>query len=1360
MARRDTFGMTAVRTDGPILPPSLLKRVIDFAPSLGGLTDEDFELSGTKVREAASQAWNALQSPWANFKSERSKLSQGDTGTAITRRTWLNQILKQLDYGSLDPLREALKVGDLEFAVSHRFNHVPIHLVGFGVDLDRKTPGVQGAARRSPHGLVQQLLNSADEYLWGFVSNGLKWRVLRDDQTLSRLSMVEFDLESIFEGQLYDEFLLFYLVCHVTRVKGDRPTDCWLEKWHQAADEEGKRALKTLNSGVRQAIEALGQGFLTHPSNHDLRERFRSGDLSRQEFYRQLLREVYRLLFLFVAEDRGALLDPHAPPEAKALYMDAFSTTRLRRMAEKIPGSDRHSDVYEQLKLVLGKLGSDEGCPVLALPALGSFLFSDSTAIDLDEAYISNWALLTAVRRLATTVEGGRRTRVDYRNMGTEELGSVYESLLELQPDLDIEAQRFELRVVGGNERKTSGSYYTPDSLVQCLLDSALEPVVDAAVRRGGPEEILKLRVIDPAVGSGHFLISAAHRLAKRLALLRAGADEPSPEQSRHALRQVIGHCLYGIDVNPMAAELCKVALWMESVEPGKALGFLDHHIVVGNSLLGTTPDLIANGIPDEAFDPIEGDDKEFCRELKRINKQEKAGQASLFHPSAFAGKELAKAWAAVDSVLDETIEGVRSKERTYHTAFEMVDHRRRMADAWCAAFVLPKKHGEPAITSMTLRRMANGGDLPPLEGAAVEDARDHFGFFHPHLSFPDVFESGGFDVVLGNPPWGKIKLQEKEYFNGIDANVVSASSAAVRRDRIANLALSNPDVHRQYLHDKRTADASSHFFRDSGRFPLTGGGDVDTYSLFAELMASVANPLGQVGVILPTGILTDDGNKTFASHLVKHSRIMSAYDFSNKQRIFESVEENKRFCLLTLGTNANETIRCASQLSSVADLGDLDRIYALTVSDIRNFNPNTLTFPMLLTSRDARIISAMYSSSPAICIDSLGRENSWHIDFERMVDMTNASEAFLTLEQLDELDVRFESGLGFCTRTESGESSCTDTADYMPLYESKFVGQFDHRANSFEGIAAEDRFKTHAGTKTTTNHEHSDPNYAVFPRYWLQREVADGLVSCRTHFLGFRNAISAVADQRSLVAAIVPPVPVGNSLPLLEVDADPAELLFLLSNLNSFATDYVLRQKASGGNLNFFIFKQLPVIGRRVGQETCGWEQSQCTAIWCAARAVELTYTSHDLESFAQRLGLGGKPFIWDEGRRFWLRAELDAAFFHLYGIARDDVDYIMGTFPIVKRKDIERHGSYRTKEAILSIFDEMAEAIRTGGPYQTRLDPPPANGWTPPPLDEQSSAASGNAATASHLANAQASKMANLFDEAPPTLCEGDDV
>ena len=419
-----------------------------------------------------------------------------------------------------------------------------------------------------------------------------------------------------------------------------------MEIWANEAREQGVRALDTLGQGFEEAIVMLGQGFLAHPTNGALRDRLRDGNLSRQDYYRQLLRVVYRMVFLLVIEDRSLLHPPDAPAEARERYARYYGLSRIRDLAKRRRGT-KHSDLWDQIVIVTRSLGS-EGQPGLGLPALNSGLWSDEGMADLGTARLANTYLLAAMRSLAYVRQDQALHRIDYRNLGSEELGSIYESLLELQPEMDPTTAAFSLGPTAGNERKTSGSYYTPTSLISSLLDSALDPVLHEAESKPDPDAaLLGLKVLDPACGSGHFLVAAAERIAHRLAALRTGETDPAPDAFRHALREVIALCVYGVDINPMAVELCKVSLWLESVEPGRPLSFLDHHILCGNSLLGATPRLVEGGIPDEAFTLLEGDDGKVVSSLKKRNREERSGQGTfelLFTQVQF-GKASPKPW-------------------------------------------------------------------------------------------------------------------------------------------------------------------------------------------------------------------------------------------------------------------------------------------------------------------------------------------------------------------------------------------------------------------------------------------------------------------------------------------------------------------------------------------------------------------------------------------------------------------------------------------------------------------------------------------------------------------------------------------
>jgi hypothetical protein len=1308
---------TTVRSEGAILPADLLQRIVDGDKDLDGLSPTSYHLlEGEKLNEAINRSWNRLRGAWVSFKAALEKLPSNDPGTSVTRDRLLLPLFQELGYGRLTAAK-ALEIESRSYPISHGWLHTPIHLVGWRVDLDRRTAGVAGAARSSPHSLVQELLNRSEEYLWAIASNGRQLRILRDNVSLTRQAYVEFDLEAMMAGEVYADFVLLWLLCHQSRVEAEKPEQSWLEKWSKTAQEQGTRALDQLRRGVEVVIATLGQGLLSHPANRELRQKLQSGQLSTQDYYRQLLRLVYRLLFLFVAEDRGFLLDPKADGAARERYTLYYSTARLRTLAENRRGT-RHADLFFGLRLVMEKLGSSEGYRELGLPALGSLLWSEAFVADIVSCQLANADLLEAIRALAFITDKHGRRPVDYKNLRSEELGSVYEALLELHPEVNVSVGTFALTTAAGNERKTTGSYYTPESLVQCLLDSALDPVVHEAVRQADPEvAILNLKVCDPACGSGHFLIAAAHRMAKRLAAMRTGDEEPSPEATQKALRDVIGRCIYGVDVNPMAVELCKVALWMESLEPGKPLSFLEHHIQCGNSLLGATPTLLRKGIPDEAFTPIEGDDKAYCSKYKKQNKQEREkGQLTLFdernEPWERLG-DLATSLVNLNQIADDDIAGVQRKQTQYEEFVKSTPYlfSQFWADAWCAAFVWKKRQSEELhypITDEVFRQIErNPFNAPDWMKREVKRLRDQYKFFHWHLAFPDVFQvsdgagnaqtgwSGGFDTMLGNPPWEKINLEDEEYFSYSHPAIVKASNKAKRKKLIEDLRETFPEDYQTYKETQEFHDRLSLMFRQSGMFPLTGMSRINLYSIFAELALRNLSPTGRLGLVIASGIATDDNNKELFKYLVTSNRLISVWDFENRDGIFTDVDSRYKFCLFCAAGSSAEIFAAdfAFYLSKIEHLKEEDRHFTLTTAEFLSINPNTKTCPTFRNRYEAELTKGIYKRVKAWCLHQTSEE--WAGTPKTPFNMSNDSGWFRTQADLKEISAEFDA-LG-CAKTH--------TKLYLPLYESKLIHQYNHRFTTFADVP---EAEIRQGNSIELKPEDlANPWKVAESRYWLDSSVQLERFP-GNWFLVYRK-ITRSTDIITSIAAIIPNYPCGDSLIIVD-DLSASKAGLFCSNINSFIYNYVARQEIAGINFNQWIWKQLPVVEPQQIASFSSWAEQQLID-WMFSRVFELTYTAWDLQPFAQDCGYNGAPFRWDEERRFLLRCELDAAYFHLYGIQRNDVDYIMETFPIVKRKDEQKHGHYRTKDKILEIYDAMAEAIESGQPYQTLLDPPPAD-------------------------------------------------
>ncbi|MEV5410026.1 DNA methyltransferase [Thermopolyspora sp. NPDC052614] len=1345
----------AVDVQGSLLPQDVLSRIASADRELPGMRPEDYHLAASeRLGDAASRRWDYLLGAYRAFRERLEKLPGGEAATTLTRERWLLVLLSELGFGRVPFNRGGLQADGKDFPISHLWHSVPMHLLGWHTELDKSIPGV---TRRAPQPMLQEFLNLSDDHLWGVLSNGRRLRVLRDSTSLVGSSYVEFDLEAIFDGELYAEFVLLYTLLHASRfelIAGDDATptcaDCWLEKWRAFAAETGLRARDQLRDGVKAALEALGTGFLV--GNPKLRAQLSSGRLSREEFHHELLRLAYQLIFIFVSEDRGALLDPDAPQDAKDRYTAYFSSRRLRRLAIRRSG-DRHSDLWRATAMVIAALGDDDGLPRLALPGLGGLFFrtADSPAVLTDEPRpdqllrcdLSNDALLTAVRKICTVrAKDGRPRDVDYRHLGAEELGSIYESLLELVPYAETNGAgtKFELKEkVSGNDRKLTGSYYTPSSLIESLLDTALDPVIDEHAKSGNPDDLLKITVCDPACGSGHFLVAAARRIAKRHAAMVTGEDEPVPSAVREAMYKVVATCIYGVDINPLAAELAKVSLWIESLEPGKPLAFLDAHIKVGNSLLGTTPRLITAGIPDDAFKPIEGDDRKVVSALKRQNAREvqralretdsaqRGTQEALFDETDLPGNQkLAEETRALATMSVSRVADVREQERRFYELDKSDDLKRArlVADSWCAAFVWRKHDEAPdAITTATIRSLEAGVSLAQDRADELRRLRQQYGFFHWYLEFPAVFRtggsvpginpetgwSGGFNCVLGNPPWDSIVFNDKEFFGSRAPDIAKATSVR-RKHLIAGLTKNNPTLASEYQAAVRATKATHHLVGTSNLFPLNSRGmrevrGVNTYktdTLFIEKNRTLLSSTGRLGLIIPTNFATDAASQfLFKDLLAKHS-LVSLYDFENSRALFPRVHRSYKFSLLTaIRSNHREAnIDFAFFLQDPSHLTDREIRFTLTASEINTLNPNTGTCPVFRTRRDAEITLGIYQRVPIFIRKSAPEVNSWNVNFTRMFDMTDDAHLFHTREQLES-----------DSWEPKGNIYVKNDARMLPLQEGKMGHAFDHRFSMFTG----------PGDTDLSPIVKSSPDILSIPRYWVpesatEQEQARHTFRCRTAFLGHRR-VARNTDDRTCIATLMP---WGAASYGWIISAGPSalELTLLAAVFNSFVYDYLLRGSLTQPSIPQSTSEQIPVPIPQVFKGGIPWRQSaegmgeSDLSSWIESRVFELSYTAYDMEPFARDLGDNGTPFVWNVERRELIRAELDAALFHLYGVARDDIHHILETFTIVKRKDLAKYGEFRTKRLILEIYDAMQSAIDGYRPYQTPLSPPPGEG------------------------------------------------
>jgi hypothetical protein len=722
----------------------------------------------------------------------------------------------------------------------------------------------------------------------------------------------------------------------------------------------------------------------------------------------------------------------------------------------------------------------------------------------------------------------------------------------------------------------------------------------------------------------------------------------------------------------------------------------------------------LADGIPDEAFAPIEGDNKKTAGALRKRNKAERAGQGRFGAKSTITvgTTALAAEVIAIDALVALDLADVHvaaQRLRRLDTSRE-ARRARLVADAWCSSFVLLKTPGAPELTHAALVAIDSGA-APTNLIEAVEAVSAQYRWFHWHIEFPHIFSTsgagadpvtgwtGGFDCVVGNPPWERVKLQEQEWFAARMPVIAEAPNAAARKKLVTALADEHPEIYREFLVDRRKAEGESHFIRNGGRYPLTGRGDINTYAVFAESDRSLLGLSGQLGVILPAGIVTDATTQHFFKDLVTKRALVSVLHFENEALIFAGVHHAFKFCLLAL-TGRDAPTDAASFAFFARRVDDLKRdgaIFMLTPSEITLLNPNTGTCPVFRSRRDADITLAIYRRHPVLIEKAKPEQNSWGLSFMTMLHMANDSGLFRTREELE------ASGW-----TLTGNVFTREGETMLPLYQGLMTSFYDHRAADVIRNPTATQRQNQARYLTDT--DKADPSRFAMPISWVDEAEVESRLRHRWNHdwvLGFSD-ITSSTNERTMVPCLIPLAAVGHSLPLaLETAGSPA---CFAAALSSIVFDFVARQKVGGNHMTFFILEQLPLPTPARFADPCEWDLDASALNWIEVRMAELTYTAWDMESTAKALGDNGPPFVWNPERRAVLRNELDGAFFHMYGINRGDTEYVLSTFTVANRRDPNLPGR------VLDVYDRIADAIDAGESFRSALDPPPGLGLRHP--------------------------------------------
>ena len=903
-----------------------------------------------------------------------------------------------------------------------------------------------------------------------------------------------------------------------------------------------------------------------------------------------------------------------------------------------------------------------------------------------------------------------------------------------------------------GLDRKSSSSYYTRPDLVQSLIRTTLEPVIKERMAKQPTTEakiqdLLSMKLCDAASGSGHIVLAMARTLAWYICPLRTGEDNPASLDYRQALREVIQKCIYAVDYNPDAVELCKVVLWIEGYCAGKPLSFLDHHIRCGNSVVGVTNlDALLDGVPKEAFT---AEDKETKKKIIELNKQAlkdvklvRDGQSAGLSMTLFSNDiaiqsidseqvGLAGKVKEINALPEDSLLQELTKQSKWEDLMKSprVECLRRACDIYAYSFY--KQFKEEDLDSVIdeeteiftpfnvpyTRTVYNALqeirylDYTPEEMEGLQVLPDAFKeevnevaranrFFHWCVEFPEVFaDGGGFDVMCGNPPWDKLQMEDEKWFVGKDDSIVNAANQAARNKKIEQLKETNPALYHEYVSARESVASQSKYIKSSGRFCLTNRGKIELSSLFAEVCTEFSKEAW--GLVIPTSIAFGDSTKYFFEKLVTENRLISLYDFENKEKLF-NIHAMYKFCLLTAGQQQDKPREVSGgfYLTRLDHLLDPNRIYKLETADFAELNPNTKTCPVFRTSKDAVLTKKLYNSAPILINEETG-ENPWDVRLATLFNMATASSQFKTRQQL--LDM---GGLQI--------GNCFDVNGhrFVPLYEGKMIWFYNHHYGEFpmEDVTRPSSIpSTHSDTL-------QDPYSALRPWYWVKEEDVeskliktdseDNILWEWTHsfYIGFRDVTNAT-NERTCVASIMPSTSgAGHNAPLVFTSRGIIPSCELVSMMSSMVFDFITRQKAGGSHLNLFMLKQLPFLTPEQIQES-GYEQD------IVERVARLCWFNHDLDGWMDELrkecpteyNLPEEPVIWDEAKRSVWQAELDAIFAHLYGLSTEDLRYILDpedvcgpgcineTFRVLKDRELRELGEYRTKRLVLEAWDKF---------------------------------------------------------------------
>ncbi len=1187
---------------------------------------------------------------------------------------------------------------------------------------------------------------------WGILTNGKLWRLYSARSSRPFEDYVELDLSSTLKENDETEYALFEHFFHRDSFVSDEEKNTELPSCRLHADRRASEGMldelvkKPFLAQVDEVLRCICNGFISDtrkPGEEYTEENCR-------EIFESAVTLIYRTLFLFYAESRRLL---PSDPEKADLYW-RHSIRALCEESLKFRWGERRDnneyDLWQHLKELT--VAVNNGDPEYGIMGYNGGLFDDEEERFLRDHRLRNDFLSRALYLLAYVDprdnNKNREYAIPYEDLEIRHLGGLYENILEytvLVADADrIRRQTgkgIEIMLAEGQtkrrgdsiikkgevyfgesslERKQTGSYYTPESLIRFLNEKsivvplmerfeaayrerfnafkqeALESI-DPGTRRGAAqagaelvsrfaeEELLSYTVCDPAMGSGHFLVDATNQMAGIVITLLAelphvaGMSSAISNNPNFWRRRVTRRCIYGVDLNLLAVNLAKLSLWLNCFASDHKLTFLDHHVRCGNSLIGIRNVKNLRQIPKRGND--------------RKNKKNDEGD-SLFNVDDLSAAltEAAGGIAGIARINEDDTDRQRESLREAEKTLARV---RPLADIYTAYVMNPTilldeyrqlftklASGEDASSSLNL-------ELSEIYRQARELSARH-NYFHWPLVFPNVFGSegsGGFNATVGNPPWDVLQANTQEFYVNYDPQFRKYKKQDALQS-IRDLHLQYPSLSEHWIAYQKGFQESATFCKEPAVYRSLINGKINLYKAFLERFFQLLSAGGRMGLIVPSGIYTDKGCQPLRELFFERSSVEFLYGFENRYpMVFNSVDSRLKFVLFGARRGGTtERFRCAFMEHDPERLPFIDRNALHTnIEQVRRFSPNTLSIMEFKNQRDIDVTTKIYGNWPL-----LGEkiEGTWNARFRQELNMTSDSHLFKT------------------TPTEH------------PLYEGKMIWHFDSE-------------------------------FAP-PQYWLDRkEVTASLGETAyegEHYrVGFRN-IAMGTNERTLIATLIPPrCWSGNSLSMIspreshQLSDRPNEFvsMYLAAVLSSLVVDFIIRQKVTS-NMSFFYMKTLPVprkfttvsgdIARAIVARSARliatsakyaniWralfrEEWSRPEFWYSAELPQNTYGPAHEQEIRERIQRNAIKLTntWephcgvherrhdrrDTGDRAQLRAEIDAYAAHLYELSREDFTHILDTFSVLKNKEIKAFGEYITRRKCLEEYERMSERIR----------------------------------------------------------------